>query len=184
MEKRPYNNILHKYLNGECTPQEKAEVEEWFASIDTMNDDSRLMDADAEAGLRRKMLDEIRQRIALEHRGQTGNMRRWWSPMRVAATLLVVALAGITFVFLKRDTTLSFVYNGEATAQVVTLQNYTSKVETHRLPDGSTIKLSPREPSFTPGNLQMINAKSASSERHSLMLRKISRVHLSSTPAM
>lgn len=144
MENMPYDKILNKYLSGECTPQEKAEVEEWFASLDTLNDDPRLFDAQPAAELQRKMLEEIRHRIACERGDKRGSATRWWSPMRVAASMLVVALAGVAWIMIKQDgSPISFAYNGQKGSTTITIQNTSSNVEEHRLPDGSLIKLQP-----------------------------------------
>lgn len=136
--------MLNKYLRGECTPEEKAEVEEWFASLDTMSDDPRLFDVEPAARLKKKMLDEIRNRIALGRGDKQANTVRWSGLMRVAATLLIVLLAGFTWVIVKRGgSPLSLVYNEQSVGNVITIQNNSSNVEEHRLPDGSSIRLQP-----------------------------------------
>lgn len=135
--------VLAKYLKGECTPEEKTVVEEWFASLDTMNDDARLFDLDEEAELQEKMLAEIRQRI----KSMPNQNRRDWffSPMRIAAALLFLVLAGATWLLVARQgSRIPFVQSSGAIAETITLHNTTLYVEEHQLPDGSRIKLQPQ----------------------------------------
>ncbi|HTF18483.1 MAG TPA: FecR domain-containing protein [Chryseolinea sp.] len=146
MENQPLFKILSKYLNGECTREERAVVEEWFASLDTKIDDSRLADLLAEQALQEKMLAEIKRRIDFTKLPEARPTRaRFWAPMRIAATLLLLAIVGYTFVFINRkNASRDTIYDGEASSEVITINNRSESVQEHRLPDGSMIRLQPR----------------------------------------
>jgi ferric-dicitrate binding protein FerR (iron transport regulator) len=145
MENKARYKVLARYLKGDCTPEERADVEKWFVSLDTKNDDSRLFDSREEEELQKKMLAEIRQRIGVVTE-KGGQKQRWMiMPMRVAASLLIIMLAGAAWFFLQSPGThLPFAYNRNVSDQVITLNNNTQEVQEHRLPDGSVIQLHPR----------------------------------------
>ena len=145
MKNSAHYKALAKYLNGECTPEEKRAIEEWYAALDSMRDDDRLLDDQEEDALQQKMLTEIHERIAARDKVSASPRRVWFlQPMRVAAAVLLLAVAGSALVlFTRQGTHLPFIYNGDASEQIVTLRNVTTAVEEHRLPDGSLIKLKP-----------------------------------------
>ena len=86
MEK-PHDKVLAKYLNGECSREEQSLVEEWFASLDAQEDDSRLTDLLAENALQEKMLTEIKKRIDLPKPHTKPARSYFLVPMRIAATV-------------------------------------------------------------------------------------------------
>lgn len=146
MENKARHKVLTRYLNGECTAEERAVVEQWYRSLDTMDDDSRLFDFDEEVELERKMLIKIQQRLSVpQNNVEAGNGRaRFFTPMRVAAAALILFVAGATWTLLRGQASgLPLVYEGETANGMVTLQNRSNHVEEHRLPDGSLIKLQP-----------------------------------------
>lgn len=145
MKNKPHDHILAKYLNGKCSSEEQAVVEEWFASLDAQENDTRLQDLQAEQALQEKMLAEIKRRIDLTQPVARTNRSRFFVPMRIAATLLLLLMIGYTFVFLQRKSVSSdTIYNSESTGRVITISNQTETTEEHQLPDGSVISLHPR----------------------------------------
>jgi transmembrane sensor len=146
MEKRVPHDLLTKYLKGECTPDEIAAVDKWLALLDAGADDPRLrIDLEAK-NLQLKMLAEIRRRAALEPqpRVQPKTRVRMFTPFRIAATILLLALVGATLVLItKQQSGIQVDQEGISLPEIVAIHNSSSAVEEHRLPDGSLIKLNP-----------------------------------------
>lgn len=146
MDKKISPTLLTKYLNGDCSPEERVEVEQWFSSLESGEDDPRLLDVLAADALKQKMLDQIRLRVSLND-GKIGKSRRivLFTPLRIAAALLMVVLAGATLVLFNQKESLIMVPRFDrALPAMAVLSNTSSTVQQYSLPDGSTINLKPR----------------------------------------
>lgn len=150
-EQIPYN-LLAKYLKGECTRDEIASVEDWFTSLDSGEDDTRLLDEEETNRLQQKMLSEVKRRVEYGRTVKTNPGRsRSLSVLaptsfRFAAAILLLITFGaaLSFWLTSRQTVNhSLVNNQELPAGLTILQNRTSEVQVHRLPDGSLIQLQP-----------------------------------------
>lgn len=93
MSRERFSRLLQKYLNGECTPEEKSFVEHWFAMLDIERDKAAL-EANPQA-IEDRIWAEIDQRRALRDANQPATLRplytrqvRW---LVAAASLLLIS---------------------------------------------------------------------------------------------
>lgn len=144
MEKN-LSELLRKYVNGECTPEEIKQVDEWFLSQEENQDDDRLIDNYESASLESKMLNRIKANVQMESDthgevSESSSHKVWY---RAAAVLMVLMLAGLGFyIYSQRlffpNHDLNFSDN-----RISEVTNDTDKVTVHMLSDGTVITLQP-----------------------------------------
>lgn len=152
MKKQVPNTLLAKYLKGDCTRDEIIEVEEWFASLGNGEDDPRLLDDQEAERLQQKMLAEVKRRVEYDssgktNRGRTRNLSVFApAPFRFAAAILLLVASGaiLSLWLTSQPATDQVIVSNQALPTGITLiHNKTSKMQEHRLPDGSLIQLQP-----------------------------------------
>ncbi len=120
-----------KYGKQECTPEETAELEQWYASLGGQTA-RPFADEAAEAGMREKLWQQIAE--------ARQPARRFHLPVwaRVAAVALPLAVAALLFFNRNNDTTQNKLAASEERAVITTPYGTTRQV---LLPDGTTVRL-------------------------------------------
>ncbi|HEV7347818.1 FecR family protein [Telluribacter sp.] len=149
MNKPPISSdLLQKYLNNECTDQEKEAVEEWYASLKGIPDYLETLPVQERNHIKTETLRRIREQLApvqpVPALPATHRVRSlgWW----LGAAASVVVVAGLWFA-----------YTGQRASDVVTAEvqqppkeslpstgivrfvNEEPRMVMHQLPDGSTV---------------------------------------------
>lgn len=150
MEKDINEDLLRRYLAGECSPEEQDRVNSWYQSLGDDSDVTGILDMIHDEGLEDRMLGSIKSRISLgepdERPVRALPVRRTTHWFRYAAVLLVLVLAGIG----------AFYFTSSQRQQVVTdelnlIANSDHTIRRIRLPDGSLIWLYPNSSVEFPG---------------------------------
>ncbi|RPE09022.1 DUF4974 domain-containing protein [Chitinophaga lutea] len=132
MSPQRIQTLLLKYGKQECTPEETAELEQWYASLDGQAARPFADDA-AEADMREKLWQQI----------STARQpaRRFHLPVwaRVAAVALPLAVAALLFYNRGSRTAHNGTATVNATAAVITIPYGTTRKVS--LPDGTTVTL-------------------------------------------
>lgn len=141
MEHDITEELLRRYLAGECTPEEQERVNAWYQSLEDESDVTGILDLIHDEGVEDRILGRIRSRISpQEHEGQTkvvpARSRLYW--MRYAAVFLILVLAGAGLFYLSpSDRTAS------AADEFSLVKNSDLTIRRINLPDGSLIWLYP-----------------------------------------
>jgi transmembrane sensor len=145
MEKEHLSELLKKYVNGKCTPEEVKLIDLWFLSHEENPDDDRLVDSYERENLESKMFERIKANVKLGpdlqgvHETSSGG-KMWY---RVAAAVVIMVLAGLgLYVYSQQG---SF-FDEEIIASVAKsskVTNNTSRATLHTLSDGTVIMLQP-----------------------------------------
>lgn len=131
--------ILEKYLNGTCTPEEHAAVEEWYFQLGNQETTA----VNEQEFQERELFQKIQ---GLMHKSRCPDTefrvtRKRNRTLAVSFTLLILVLAGSFLYFINSP------QKGEAaeghTVHLV-LDNNSSSISQQSLPDGSTVWLSPQ----------------------------------------
>jgi ferric-dicitrate binding protein FerR (iron transport regulator) len=142
MENSELTQLLQKYLRGECTPQEQADVDAWFLDLDKHPDDTRLLNEAQEQLLEESMLANVKTRLALK---ASYIPRRLGILLKVAASLVAIALVGVAFY--KFDNAPASNIQGpvitSAENHIITISNSSQEIREHILSDGSKVNLHP-----------------------------------------
>lgn len=134
-----FQNLLAKYLKGNCTAEEIESVNRWYEEIADNNLD---LEQDEKQVMRTRMLSNIRESLARHNR--PARRHRYLSApslIKVAASVALLAIAGLWF-FTGADVLIQghFTEIGEVPATVV-LENETDSDKVYSLPDGTTVRL-------------------------------------------
>lgn len=131
--------LLDKFLAGNCTPQEREEVDRWFSQFDSGQDDPRMLDVNERFTLDAKMLQKIRSKINQPAdrsvKEKSGVRFIYRAAAGIAASLILVAL----MIFLADDGRRVAGLNETLTS----VSNSTENIIRHELNDGTLIWLHP-----------------------------------------
>ena len=150
MEKDITEDLLRRYLAGECSQEEHERVNAWYESLATETDVTGILDVVHDEGVEDRMLGNIKSRIAsveLERPVRALPARKTTHWLRYAAVLLILILAGVgAYYFSAIDR------HKEATDSLSLIANSDLIIRRIRLPDGSLIWLYPNSSVEFPGN--------------------------------
>ncbi|MGN6177610.1 MAG: FecR domain-containing protein [Mucilaginibacter sp.] len=104
MSKNKIADLLARYQNGECTPEEKALVDEWFAAHGAEHTGIDQMNAEEQAKWSEALFSEIKAtNTKNEQLNQTNAPRRLWPRIAAAASILLMLSVGGYFVLHKKQ---------------------------------------------------------------------------------
>ena len=148
MKNENLSELLQKYLEGNCTPEEVDFVDNWYLSAEQNPDDIRLLNSREREELERKMLADIKTRIESASNGSRVVKFRpttYFSTLtKVAASLILISFVGIG-AFLYQDKQSAFRENQSVTSlhNIRKVTNNSAIVMEQLLADGTRIKLQP-----------------------------------------
>lgn len=130
--------LIDKYLNGECSPEEEKVVQDWYDSFDGETEPAELLDSGDRAAIRERILKNIRSEISKveQSSGSGGTRRRMFYMVGLVAASLVIAFSAIHFLTLKKP--------GLDSTETVIITNHTNLLKNVILPDGSSLWLKPQ----------------------------------------
>lgn len=137
--------LLRKFLNKECTPEEQARVQAWYKSFENEPDPLTFLSATERDELSKEMfsnvLDNLRSMDQLPVTSPKVIATRWWyyAASGVAAVLLMVA----GWVWLSKEQSFSSQQESVVAAGEVVIGNESKSIRRELLPDGSSIWLQP-----------------------------------------
>src|SRR5690606_17205497 len=141
MTKEEFQDLLQRYLKGECTLQEIHQIDNWFAGI---SDEDMELNESEKMQVSDRMLASIQRHLpsAKERRGRKS---RTFSMLKIAASLslifLVAWLLANRYSLERKDTeTVQQMPSGESMEYA---RNTTAEILTIQLPDASTVELKP-----------------------------------------
>ena len=138
--------ILQKYLQGKCTPEELEFIDKWYLSSEDNPDDHRLFDIPEREELERKILADIKDRIAPFPNTKFRELKpsRFTGLYKVAASILVVSLVGIAaFLYQDKNSAVSDIEGTTSVKNFKKFTNNTKSVAEQLLSDGTVIRLQP-----------------------------------------
>lgn len=135
------HDLLVRYVNGDCTEEEKRTVNQWYESV---ADNSLHLDDEERELARSRMLSNIRKSLAAYGR-PAGKHRRLFPYrfLRAAAAILVV---GIASVWLFRDVqpiAEKPLAGTPESQESMAFINESDSARSYTFPDGSTVQLGP-----------------------------------------
>ena len=145
MEKDTLSQLLKKYVDGKCTPDELKLIDEWFSSHEQNPDDDRLIDLYEREDLESKMFERIKANVVLSHklhavRESSSSAKMWY---KVAAALVIVMLTGLGLYIYSQQASFSEDELNVSSASNKKVTNNTASVMHHALSDGTVIMLQP-----------------------------------------
>lgn len=144
MKNENLSELFKKYLQGECTPEESAFIDNWYQSHEKNPDDDRLLNITERKNLEGKMLERIKSDVGHLLPETKRRSLFFQGTYRVAAAIIVIALIGVSgFLYYQNQ---SLVVEGEVDAQVIQVNriaNNTKSIARHLLSDGTVINLHP-----------------------------------------
>jgi len=136
-----FHDLLVRFVNGNCTPEEIEKVNRWYEEI---ADNALHLEVDEKHATKARVLSSIRTSIT-EHHRPIRKQRYLFTPtlVKVAAAVVVIAVSALWF-FTGTDP----VSDGPLTSipelsSDVLLENETDSEIVYALPDGSTVRLGP-----------------------------------------
>lgn len=144
----PVNNritaeLIRKYLNGECTLEEKAAVIVWYNSFDKGEDILEKLNPEEKSRLRDLMLHRINSRIdAKADLQDTRKVRKLYYWLSTAAAVVLLALSFIIYSNNKKES-IAHVPELIKEVKILVLENQGNKLYQRKLEDGTVIWLSP-----------------------------------------
>ena len=138
MSKDKYQALLAKYLNGECTAEERALLDQWYESLaDTAQSTPEAIDPIQKAAFLEKNWENLLAKTHLDApHGKSKQL--WWRWFAAASVLLI---AGASYFWFNNSWFLSTPVLANQKLKVH--KNTASQVKTVNLPDGSTVYLEP-----------------------------------------
>lgn len=130
--------LINKYLNRECSPDEERVVQDWYDSFDSEEEPAELLNSDERDSIRKRILENVRSEIVRNEEGvkRGGSSRRLYYTAALVAASLIIAFSALNHVFLKDS--------GGKTIENVVITNNTNILKNHILPDGSSLWLEPK----------------------------------------
>ncbi len=144
-KKRITHDILERYLQGNCTPDEKALVEDWYLQLDRHFDSNQqkvpIFDKEI-------IFDKIKSELGIAevdssmHEKKSAKIIKY--SLSVAASVLVIAIAGYSLLFSKESVQSTKQIASNQLAETKVFENSTASIIKVTLPDGSSVWLNPR----------------------------------------
>jgi ferric-dicitrate binding protein FerR (iron transport regulator) len=141
-------DLLKKYLSGETTQQESAEVDEWYLFLQENPDDISLLDPFELNIIESKILDRIKAGIELPSEIKKPRQAKTISffsqtPFKIAAAIAAIAIIGFGATRLTQKGLTSVSVEAHVVSHLKKVTNYTSSIKQLLLEDGTVIKLKP-----------------------------------------
>lgn len=138
MDKVQLSELLDKYFNGTCTPEEAEAIDRWYRQYTDKAGYTQNLSNDKKELLKAKMFNAIRQQTFAGETAVVWPMyRKWWIGVAAAAALLIF----VKFFFL--DKALKPVEEAQVASLDNTFSNHTHNIVKQLLPDSSVVWLSP-----------------------------------------
>jgi transmembrane sensor len=139
MNKSHFNQLLTRYLNGECSPREEKLVQQWFALIDH-DDPAGVATSDVE----KRLWQAIQERTSLPKTPEKSlHLLLKWQWAAAAAILILMVWGGYHWTRNRAGDQDRFMA-GNLTSDYVTATNETAAPKLVRLSDGSRVNLQPQ----------------------------------------
>ena len=141
-------DLLKKYLSGETTHQESAEVDEWYLFLQENPDDISLLDPFELDIIESKIFDRIKAGIELPtevkkpHRAKAASFFLKTS-FKIAAAITALAIIALGAAFFTQRGLPSLEVESHVVLQLKKITNYTSSIKQLLLEDGTVIMLKP-----------------------------------------
>lgn len=147
--KRITPELLQKYLQGKCTPEENDLVNTWYTAFDEADDDGRLLDLEQREQLKQKMLLQIRENLAdagqsLPAGKKQNNYRSIAATLyKAAAAITLLIAAGIGILYNKDKNNQQAATPAPKRTNITALSNVTQSILRQDLSDGTIVWLKP-----------------------------------------
>ena len=147
--KRITPELLQKYLQGKCTPEENEFVNDWYTSFDESADDGRLLDLEQREQLKQKMLLQIRDNLAAAGQSiATGKKQSKYRSVaasfyKTAAAVTLLVAAGMGILYNKNKNNLQAIAPVPKRINITALSNTTQSILRQELSDGTIVWLKP-----------------------------------------
>lgn len=130
--------LVTKYLNRECSPEEERVVQEWYDSFESRNEPAELLNEDDRDSIRNRILENVKAEINRneESANTGGSGRKLYFTLALLAASLVVVLFSVNHIFVKDTRPKKF--------ESVVITNNTTLLKNVILPDGSSLWLKPQ----------------------------------------
>ncbi|MVN92870.1 FecR family protein [Mucilaginibacter aquatilis] len=134
--------LIRKYLNNTCTPEEKEFVDEWYNSFDEHPDPLRFLDEVEQEGLKRSMYNRFTQSVEQKREKGGGS---FFSGKLYAVFCAAAGIAALLLLIVKIADTRSTTIDAQPTnlKANVTFKNTGSSILKRILPDRSIVWLNP-----------------------------------------
>ncbi len=151
MDQKRFENLLQRYIDGECTEEEELRVQQWFKQIE--NNNSADLSHEEKSSIEQRLLRKIETRISGAEfiftskrpiSTRTQSIYYLYAGAAAAATFLL-----IIFAFLNQEKTIDLNTSEKSAAVangnggLVSHKNQTKANQLIRLPDKSSVQLAP-----------------------------------------
>lgn len=130
--------LITKFLNRECSPEEERAVQDWYDSFERNNEPAELLNETDRDSLRSRILENVKADISRneEAPNKWGPGRKLYSTLALLAASLAIVLFAVNHLLIK-DTRLKKL-------ETVVITNNTTLLKNVILPDGSSLWLKPQ----------------------------------------
>lgn len=144
MSKDVTEELLRRYLAGECSPEEEERVNAWYQALDGKSDVSGIIDLIDDEGTESRIFDNVKSQIEgfpqhdISLQARMAEARPARSLWRYAAVILLLLTAGAGVFYVADQGTLR-----EASNEISLVSNAKNFIRRVALPDGSLLWLYP-----------------------------------------
>lgn len=130
--------LINKYLNRECTPEEEQVVQAWYDSFDKVSEPAELLNEKDRDSVRTRILENVRSGISQSEGNSKkgGAGRKFYYTLALMAASLTIVLAAVNYIFVREP--------GVRNMETVIITNSTTLLKNVILPDGSSLWLKPQ----------------------------------------
>ena len=140
LSENQFQKMLDRFLAGQCSPEEEQLVQDWYASL--WKEDEPDIRPDLKAQLENRLWNTLSDRMTLAH--PSGKQRNLWPFVRIAAAILLVAVAiGAFFLPSQPEVSPEVIAFSESKEPVQVIENSEASPQPFVLADGSRITLEP-----------------------------------------
>jgi ferric-dicitrate binding protein FerR (iron transport regulator) len=135
MSKEKYQALLAKYLNGECSDEERALLDQWYAELeDASKTAPETVDPVQKAAFLEKNWETLLAKTHLDA-PQSKSKQLWWRWLAAASVLLIL---GASYFWFNHSST-----SAPASQALKVHKNTAAQTKVVKLPDGSIVHLEP-----------------------------------------
>ncbi|SEI82881.1 FecR family protein [Dyadobacter koreensis] len=131
--------LLDKYLNNQCTDEERQRVENWFASLRGKSDFLDSLPEHEQAQLQNETFSNIQNRLNLGNEREVRKFPLGWISWLAASVLLVVGIYLTYNLNGKKEVSIARQIERKGAENIVEYTNQEPRVIRHQLPDGSLV---------------------------------------------